>query len=266
MKIQEQTITPELAKEYLIKTKLNRRLSENNVNALFIQMKQGNWMQTADCIKFGTDGSLLDGQHRLSAIVKLGEPVKMMVAEGLNPEVFSVLDTGKSRSAADVLSASNFKSAHNLAALARAIILYRAGRYESSSGTNRVIATNKSILEFVEKHDELGEIVLFCHNEVYYNFRFIPLSTLGMVYFILAKKNQTKTDEFFNKIAQGVDLGATNPIRLLRERLIKDSTNKLKLKARDKAALLIYTWNNFIQGKKVTQLLLPRNYTFPKPV
>jgi hypothetical protein len=266
MKIQEQTITPELAKEYLLKTKLNRRLSETNVNYLFIQMKQGNWMQTADCIKFGTDGSLLDGQHRLSAIVKLGEPVKMMVAEGLKPEVFTVLDTGKSRSAADVLAASNFKAAHNLAALARAIILYKAGRYDKDSGHNKTVASNKSILEFVEKHEELIEIVTFCHNEIYYKFRFIPLSTLGMIYFVLAKKNQLKCDEFFHKLAEGVDLGVTNPIRHLREKLIKDSSNKTKLKARDKAALMIYTWNNFLQNKKVTQLLLPRNYTFPKPI
>ncbi len=46
----------------------------------------------------------------------------------------------------------------------------------------------------------------------------------------------------------------------------KDSTNKLRINARDKAALIIYTWNNFIQRKSVTQLLLPRNYTFPKPI
>lgn len=156
--------------------------------------------------------------------------------------------------------------AHNLAALARSIILYQNGRYTSSSGPNRNIATNKSILEFVKKHEELNEITTFCMNEVYYHFRFIPLSTLGMIYYILSKKNATKCDEFFYKYAKGIDLAESNPIRHLREKLMKDSQNKSKLNQRDKAALLIYTWNNFIQGKRVSQLLLPRNYTFPKPV
>lgn len=266
IKVTEQTVTPDMAKKWLEKTKLNRRLSENSVNYLVYQMKSGSWMLTGDTIKFGSDGSLLDGQHRLSAVVKHGEAVKLMVCEGLNPEVFQVIDTGKSRSAADLLSATGFKSAHNLAALARSIILYQNGRYNSSSGPNRNIATNKNILEFVKKHDELIEITTFCHNEVYYHFRFIPLSTLGMIYYILSKKNATKCDEFFHKYAQGIDLAESSPIRHLRDKLMKDSTNKSKLNQRDKAALMIYTWNNFVQNKRVTQLLLPRNYTFPKPV
>lgn len=266
MKITEQLISPDMAKKYLEKTKLNRRLSKPNVDYLCMQMKSGSWMQTGDSIKFGSDGSLLDGQHRLSAIVQYGEPVKVMVVEGLNPDVFQVLDTGKSRSAADVLSALSYKSSHNLAALARSIILYKNGRYNASSGPNRNVATNKNILEFVKQHDDLGEIVDFCHNEVYYHFRFIPLSTLGMIYYILNKKNATKCDEFFQKYAQGIDLAESNPIRHLREKLMKDSMNKSKLNQRDKAALMIYTWNNFIQGKRISQLLLPKNYTFPKPV
>lgn len=150
--------------------------------------------------------------------------------------------------------------------LGRAIILYKAGRYSSVSGSNRNVATNKSILEFIQKNEELQEIVTFVMNQVYYHFRFIPVSTLGMVYFILSKKNATKCDEFFNKLAQGIDLAESNPIRHLREKLMKDSLNKSKLNQRDKAALLIYTWNNFVQGKRISQLLLPKNYTFPKPI
>jgi hypothetical protein len=266
MKITEQTVSPDQAKKWLETTKLNRRLSSENVDHLFMQMKQGAWMQTGDSIKFGTDGALLDGQHRLSALVKYGEPLKLTVVEGLNPEVFQVLDTGKVRSAADVLSANGLKYAHNLAALARAIILYQAGRYSASSGSAKFKATNKNILDFVKKNDVLYEINAYCQNHVYENFRFIPLSTLGMIYYALSKKNQTKCDHFFEKLATGIDLGATSPIRLLRERLMKDSLNKTRLTQKDKAALMIYTWNNFVQGKKITQLLLPRNYTFPKPV
>lgn len=267
IKVTEQTVTPDMAKKWLEKTKLNRRLSDNNVNYLVSQMKSGSWMLTGDTIKFGNDGSLLDGQHRLSAIVKHGESVRIMVCEGLNPEVFQVLDTGKSRSAADVLTAAGHKYSHNLASVGRAIILYQAGRYNSGSGgDNRYKATNKAILDFVNKRDDLLEMVTFCQNHVYQYFRFIPLSTLGMLYFVLSKKNQTKCDEFFTKYATGVDLSESNPIRLLREKLIKDSTNKSKLNARDKAALIIYTWNNFVQGKRVSQLLLPKNYTFPKPI
>jgi hypothetical protein len=264
--ITKQRITPEMAVAFLNKSKLNRRLSDRNVESLYLQMKGGNWMLTGDPIKFCTDGSLLDGQHRLKAIIKYGSPVDLFVAEGLPAEVFQVLDTGKSRSAADVLSASGMKYSHNIAAIARAIILWKNGVYAKNSGDGKLKATNKAILEFVESTPEIHEVSAYCQNHIYQNFRPIPLSTLAMLYFILSKKNQTKTDEFFEKYASGIDLSKTNPILHLRERLIKDKANKSRLNLRDKTALMIYTWNNFIQNKQVTQLLLPRDYQFPKPI
>ena len=266
IQIQERKITPEMAKDYLLTCKLNRRLSERNVENLYLQMKAGNWMLTGDPIKFATDGSLIDGQHRLKAIIKLNEPVNLYVAEGLNPDVFQVLDTGKGRSAADVLAAKGMKYSHNLAAIARAIILWKNGTYSKNSGDGKLKATNKAILEFVETNPELYEIGVYCQNHIYQNFRMIPLSSLAMLYYVLSKKNQTKTDEFFEKYSSGIDLSQNDPIRHLRDRLIKDRINKSRLNLRDKTALMIYTWNNFIQGKKITQLLLPRDYQFPKPI
>lgn len=265
IKIEVQTISPELAKQWLETSKLNRRLTERNVNFLYGQMKSGNWLLTGDTIKFGTDGALLDGQHRLSAIVKYGKPIDAFVARGLEQEVFQVLDTGKSRTASDVISASGYKYATNLAAIARNIILFQHGFYTTGGG-RKERASNKDVLDFVQSHDELQEITAFCQNHIYQSFRFITLGYLGMLYYILSRKNQTKCDEFFGKYASGTDLSESNPIRHLRERLIKDGQNKLKLTGRDKIALFIYTWNNFMLNKRIQQLTLPKNYPFPKPI
>lgn len=255
-----------MAKHWLLQNKTNRRLSEKLVVHFVNQMRQGNWELTGDSIKFAIDGTLLDGQHRLNAIVKYDKPVESIIVEGLKKEVFSVLDTGKVRSAADIISASGYRNSTNLAAISRAILLYKAGRYSQTAGDKHFKVTNKMCLEFVEKTKELEEIASYCQNHIYQNFRFAPLSIIGMLYFIFSRKNQTKCDDFFAKYSNGIDLGETNPIRHLREKLMKDSVNKSRLNATDKAALIVYTWNNFMQNKKVTQLLLPKNYTFPKPI
>ncbi len=264
--ISKQTITPAMAEKFLLTNKLNRRLSDRNVDALYLQMKGGNWMLTGDPIKFSAEGNLIDGQHRLKAIIKYGSPVDLFVAKGLEEECFQVIDTGKNRSAADVLSASGIKYSNSIAAIAKAIILWKSGIFSKTGGHTRLTATNKSILEFVENTPDIHEISAYCQNHIYQNFRLIPLSTIAMLYFILSKKNQTKCDEFFGKYASGIDLSKNNPIRHLRDRLIKDKMNKSRLNLRDKTALMVYTWNNFIQGKEITQLLLPRDYQFPKPI
>lgn len=264
--VQVETISPEIAKKWLEKGGTNRRLTESNVNFLYNQMRTGNWFLSGDTIKFGEDGTLLDGQHRLTAIVKYAKPIETFVARGLKPEVFQVLDTGKSRSAADALSATGYKYSTNLAAISRNILLFQQGHYTASGGNKRLKASNKDVLDFVRSHEEIQEICAFVQNHIYQNFRFITLAHLGTIYYILSRKNQTKADEFFGKYANGIDLSETNPIRHLRERLIKDKVNKLKLTGRDKIALVIYTWNNFILNKRVSQLTLPKNYEMPKPV
>ena len=67
--VNQETITPELAAEFLKKNKSNRPLSSKHVIALAGSIERGEWMFTGESIKFSESDTLLDGQHRLSAIV-----------------------------------------------------------------------------------------------------------------------------------------------------------------------------------------------------
>jgi hypothetical protein len=266
IQVLKKTITPKDAELLLSKNEGNRNLSDRSVQFLYNQMVDGNWLLTADTIKIGKNGRLLDGQHRLRALLKYGKPLDMFVAEGLDNKVFTVLDTGKNRTAGDVLSMTGYKSANNLASSIRAILLFKAGAYSmASGGRGRGGVTNKLVLEYAEKHPELHEVVNYIWG-IYKQFRFLGHSSLVMLYWILSRKNQTQADIFFEKYATGIDLGESSPIRHLRERLLKDSMNKSKLSLRDKIALFIFAWNAFVQKKKMQQLTLQKNYVFPKPI
>lgn len=266
IKVYPKTITPEDAAKFLERNKGNRKLSDKNVQFFFEQMKRGDWKVTADPIKFGKDGRLLDGQHRLQALIKHGKPVDMYVAEGLEDEVFAVLDTGKNRSAGDVLSMQGFKNSTSVGAAVRAILLYNQGYYSDATRASRMgKATNAMVLKFAERHPEINEVIEFV-SQVNRQFRYISLAPLTMLYWILSKKNQEQADAFFGKYATGIELSESNPIRLLRERLIRDGQNKTKLTTRDKVALFIYAWNAFMSKKRIQQLTLAKNYQFPKPL
>jgi hypothetical protein len=67
---------------------------------------------------------LVDGQHRLAAIVEADVPVEMTVFTEVAQGAFDVLDTGKRRNAADVLAMEGEKSAVLLAAMVRTVWLY----------------------------------------------------------------------------------------------------------------------------------------------
>ena len=70
MEAKVQVITPELAEQYLTKNTNNyRSMSNSVVNAYATDMKTGNWKFNGDSIKFNKSGILVDGQHRLAAIM-----------------------------------------------------------------------------------------------------------------------------------------------------------------------------------------------------
>ncbi|NUN01320.1 MAG: hypothetical protein HUU41_09415 [Bryobacteraceae bacterium] len=65
-------ITPELARQWLERNVRNRPISENTVIAYGLDMLEGRWQYDGAPIRFDTDGNLIDGQHRLSRLLKFG--------------------------------------------------------------------------------------------------------------------------------------------------------------------------------------------------
>lgn len=82
----------------------NRALREADVIRYAEEMTDDRWILSPEGIVFDTDERLIDGQHRLSAVVLSGKTVQMVVWTNVPPEVLRVLDTGRSRSLTDVLT------------------------------------------------------------------------------------------------------------------------------------------------------------------
>lgn len=101
-----EVITPEVAKTYLGMNEGNRKLRKTVVLAYAADMKSGNWNDSPDImnpIMISREGRLLDGQHRLAAVVNSGVSVVMYVAHDCDDAVFKYLDAGLKRSAGDQL-------------------------------------------------------------------------------------------------------------------------------------------------------------------
>jgi hypothetical protein len=68
-------IDPKTAKAILdTRNGKNRPAKPNKVQQFAADMAKDRWGLTGDTIKFGTNGHLLDGQNRLSASAKVGNP------------------------------------------------------------------------------------------------------------------------------------------------------------------------------------------------
>lgn len=96
-------VTPARAEKWLKKNHPeNRPIAWSRVESFVNDMVSGNWRLTHQGICFDGDGWLIDGQHRLHAIVKSGMTVRLCVATNRGAQFHDPIDRGGPRSVAVV--------------------------------------------------------------------------------------------------------------------------------------------------------------------
>lgn len=101
------TVAPSDARELLGKNYDNRALSESIVARYAGDILGGRWALTHQAIAVGPDGNLVDGQHRLAAIIRAGVPTLVVFAiyrdAKVAEEARQKVDLGRTRRAGDVM-------------------------------------------------------------------------------------------------------------------------------------------------------------------
>lgn len=98
-----EAVDPSLAKVLLEGNVINRPLSGSLVDSIARDILNDRWQVSHQGLALASDGRLLDGQHRLHAIIKANREVQIPVTYNVPPEAFSVIDlNGRPRTIADI--------------------------------------------------------------------------------------------------------------------------------------------------------------------
>lgn len=95
------SVTPDQATEWLDKAAKNRKINNRRVAMYAAAMKRGDWMLTNQGIAIDEFEMLIDGQHRLRAIVEADLPVELLVIRATTNKSQLVLDQGLKRTPHD---------------------------------------------------------------------------------------------------------------------------------------------------------------------
>lgn len=140
-------VTVAVANAYLERNSGNRHLRPGVVERFARDMSKGRWKFTNQTIGFDVDGNIIDGQHRLSAIVQSGEAQWFLVVRGIVAENGIGIDCGIRRTPKDGAPARGMEMNNREQACARTMM--RAGEGK------QLTRTNAEVLDFFHDHGDV---------------------------------------------------------------------------------------------------------------
>jgi hypothetical protein len=145
-------VTPAMAQLWMQRNDQNRTLSKNLVNQLTQDILQGRWVMNGETIKFDREGRLIDGQHRLQAVIQSNTAVDMWVVDGLEPMSQMTIDIGRPRTAGSQLQIGNIPNANNVASIAACLIRWATCPHVVWGGQN--MPSKAHIVEYAMQRAE----------------------------------------------------------------------------------------------------------------
>ncbi|ADG97657.1 hypothetical protein Srot_1186 [Segniliparus rotundus DSM 44985] len=248
-------IGPEEAEELLGHNTRNRNLRPAHRDALARDMTEGRWKENAAPVQVAADGTLLDGQHRLSAIVKSGVRLKLLLVTGLPKDSQHVMDSGAKRTVADALRIDGVPDATKVASAARAVIML----------DQRHVPTHTETVAFAREHAEQLACATRLGYQVYRDLAGSPSSWAAAAWRILAV-DHVNGHMFLHLLASGEMIGHGHPAYTLRRKLRSGLASANNPKAlRDTLAPVFKAFNLWGAGKSAQVIRVDPNEHYPWP-
>lgn len=262
-------VTPDLATKWLEGNVHNREVRDSVVKRYADDMKAGRWGLTHQGIAFdsGPDDPkkrLLDGQHRLFAILDAKVPVYLMVSYFVPEESQQFLDGGIPRSAVDVMRLANPDA--NVTNFRMAV-----ARYMLIGTRAQVIMSRQELIEFYEQH---SKVISFVVEEAFQSRKVLRVNP-GPVAAVMGRasyhEDHDRIKEFGRILLDGLvkDPDRDSSVILLRNWLLQgcpsyDASQRISKSTiqymKTQRALVA-----FLQGEKIKSLYLQREEQWALP-
>jgi hypothetical protein len=244
-------ITPEIAKRYLARNLANRNLRESTVRAYELDMRSGNWASTHQGIAFNDRGDLIDGQHRLTAIVRSGVTVRMLVTRGIPVEqgatkTMDAVDRGAVRSIQDQLKLQHgFRNPYRDVGAANAIAFMVCGPNKNRMKTKATVSQVLQILEVYGRHiADIGSAMDASHEK-----RLRRSNFVGAIAFARAV-DPGIVDRFLAGIIKGANLAEDSPVLAFRNFLLSDASLRWTIARQDRVQFSYVVLNSLRRFSK----------------
>lgn len=256
-------ITPQIAKEYL-ETNLDRQRNVTKSHRFHLaqQMARGQWVMTGEPIMFDVDGRLVNGQHRLWAIIDSGVSLEFVVIRDIPRESFLSMDRGKVRSNANIFAIHGTKNHTTLASATFGVLNYRRALAVTKVINGKVVRggslntyTRPSSSELIAEYDANAESYDHAANLASYMKKLCApsvVATLSALAMIDACHNSWEVKLFWESIKTGAGLMNGDPELVLLNKLRSNDKRSAKLTTNTTLIMAVKCWNAYISNRRIS--------------
>lgn len=281
IRTQVKTIGPKEAKHLLSLNAENQRpVSQQALSDCIYQIKNDKWCLNGEAIKIGKSGKVIDGQHRLMAVIECDKPIKTLVVDNIEDEHYITLDSGKSRSNADIFAIEqipNYKNVSSVSLRLSKVLSFAPHRLGDIIKNRRQarIYDKQAILDTYKANSELIDgAILTCSDKSLT--QLMPLSYWATLYFAAYLKDETRCNHFFSEMishpgssgiyCEDVDFDS-HPVSKLKDKYLQQkiyrSQGKPALGFDVLAAYFVLAFNAYGKDKPIRQFRFSYEEKFP---
>lgn len=241
-------ITPSIAAEMLAKNTNNRALKPSVVEKYKRDLLSGKWIFGTSAIRVASDGTLLDGQHRLKAIIDANVTVKMVVINNMSKDAIRVIDSGSSRSVSDMFKIEGSAYANSLGGI---ITRHRGFLREKYDVASHVRYTHQEIWDIYQSdiavYDDAAKRAAAWAKKC----KIIPPCLLGALYIYLTKEKKHPENKVNLFIEQLCDIVPSDneTFSTFRRIIINYRLVGKKLTEAHLVVYIIRAWNAYLKDR-----------------
>lgn len=269
------TIGPADATRLLENNRNNRTISDKIVRQYADDMREGRWKETGNPINIGVSGNLLNGQHRLWAIIESGVTLRFHVIYETDEEAFATFDTGRTRDLTQLISISDpgHPDKAVVGGAARLVKMWEDTPTAKSAFNSNLLPTRATMSDFAHRMLQEKEFDWATRVAGQINSLKAGRTWYAAALYIIAHqqggsygdRTQEMLDTFHQGISKGIALAEGDPRLALRNYVIsrgapKGSTTEQRIYM----ALTIRAWNAWLEGKSVRNFAWRSDGEFPK--
>lgn len=238
----------------------NRKMKPSYASAIAEAWERGEYVQTGDTLKFDTNGNLIDGQHRLTAVKLSGIKTEFVVVEGIDPSAIRVIDAELAkRSLADQLGIEGFSNTAALASTVRAAWAMEQNGTPQLGGKDSLTMTQA--LDFIERRPTI-ETSAVAGKKYAQRSQGITAREYGALYDICHEIDPGVAEDFFDQVSNGYGDKGSPAVRL-NARIMAHEASDGQHSVRYVMGLFIKAWNARIEGRKPRSLAMSKDEPFP---